>query len=78
MVGFALETNDVLDYAKQKLKNKNLDFIVANSAIETGSGFGGAGVSWKHFRLDLSVNFHPQLGFTPGLLLIVQLKRKRG
>lgn len=40
LVGFALETNDVLDYAKQKLKNKNLDFIVANSAIETGSGFG--------------------------------------
>ncbi len=40
LVGFALETNDVLEYAKQKLKNKNLDFIVANSAIEIGSGFG--------------------------------------
>jgi len=41
LVGFALETHDVLEYAKQKLKNKNLDLVVANSAIETGSGFGG-------------------------------------
>ena len=40
-VGFALETNNVQEYALQKLKNKNLDLIVANSASEAGSGFGG-------------------------------------
>lgn len=39
LVGFALETNDLLNYATQKLKNKNLDLIVANSAVEAGSGF---------------------------------------
>lgn len=39
LVGFALETNDLLNYATQKLKNKNLDIIVANSAVEQGSGF---------------------------------------
>lgn len=39
LIGFALETNDLEDYAKQKLKNKNLDIIIANSAIEKGSGF---------------------------------------
>ncbi|MBI3521094.1 MAG: phosphopantothenoylcysteine decarboxylase, partial [Bacteroidetes bacterium] len=40
LVGFALETNNVIDYAKEKIAKKNLDFIVANSATETGSGFG--------------------------------------
>ena len=40
LVGFALETNNVIEYAKEKIIKKNLDFIVANSAIETGAGFG--------------------------------------
>lgn len=40
LVGFALETNNLLDYAKQKLQKKNLDLIVANSAVEKGAGFG--------------------------------------
>ena len=39
LIGFALETDNVLDYAKVKLKNKNLDIIIANSASEAGSGF---------------------------------------
>lgn len=41
LVGFALETDNLLEYASQKLKSKNLDLIVANSATEQGSGFGG-------------------------------------
>jgi phosphopantothenoylcysteine decarboxylase/phosphopantothenate--cysteine ligase len=41
LVGFALETNNILEYAKQKLSSKNLDLVVANSASEPGSGFGG-------------------------------------
>ncbi len=40
LVGFALETDNIIDYAKEKIQRKNLDFIVANSAIETGAGFG--------------------------------------
>lgn len=40
LVGFALETDNLIDYAKEKIKKKNLDFIVANSAIEPGAGFG--------------------------------------
>lgn len=40
LVGFALETDNLLEYAKEKIKKKNLDFIVANSASEKGSGFG--------------------------------------
>ncbi|MES2567857.1 MAG: bifunctional phosphopantothenoylcysteine decarboxylase/phosphopantothenate--cysteine ligase CoaBC [Bacteroidota bacterium] len=40
LVGFALETDNVIEYAKAKIVKKNLDFIVANSATEPGSGFG--------------------------------------
>jgi phosphopantothenoylcysteine decarboxylase / phosphopantothenate---cysteine ligase len=40
LVGFALETTNLIEYAKQKLTAKNLDLVVANSASEAGSGFG--------------------------------------
>jgi phosphopantothenoylcysteine decarboxylase / phosphopantothenate---cysteine ligase len=40
LVGFALETNNELEHAKEKLKNKNLDFIVLNSMRDEGAGFG--------------------------------------
>jgi len=39
LVGFALETENILEYAKQKIKAKNLDFIVANSLQDSGAGF---------------------------------------
>jgi phosphopantothenoylcysteine decarboxylase/phosphopantothenate--cysteine ligase len=39
LVGFALETNNEIENASQKLKNKNFDFIVLNSLKEEGSGF---------------------------------------
>lgn len=40
LVGFALETQNELQNAKIKLKNKNLDFIVLNSLRDQGAGFG--------------------------------------
>lgn len=40
IVGFALETNDGAKNARQKLKSKELDFVVLNDATETGAGFG--------------------------------------
>lgn len=39
LIGFALETNDEEKYAIDKLKNKNLDFIVLNSLNDEGAGF---------------------------------------
>lgn len=39
LVGFALETNNEIENAKQKIINKNLDFIVLNSLKDEGSGF---------------------------------------
>lgn len=40
LVGFALETDDAIENAREKLKKKNLDWIVLNDASETGAGFG--------------------------------------
>lgn len=39
LVGFALETENELENAKTKLKNKNADFIVLNSLKNDGAGF---------------------------------------
>lgn len=38
-VGFAAETNNLLEYAQQKLAKKNLDMIVANNVADTSIGF---------------------------------------
>ncbi len=40
LVGFAAETQDVLDEARAKLSAKNLDLVVANNVSEAGLGFG--------------------------------------
>ncbi|MBT8252958.1 MAG: bifunctional phosphopantothenoylcysteine decarboxylase/phosphopantothenate--cysteine ligase CoaBC [Flavobacteriaceae bacterium] len=40
LVGFALETNNELENAIDKLKRKNLDLIVLNSLNDAGAGFG--------------------------------------
>lgn len=41
LVGFALETTDLIRNATHKLTHKNLDFIVMNSLQDPGAGFGG-------------------------------------
>ncbi len=40
LVGFALETENELDNARKKMKNKNLDIIVLNTLKDEGAGFG--------------------------------------
>ena len=40
LVGFAAETENLIEYAKKKLAEKNLDFIVANDVTAEGAGFG--------------------------------------
>lgn len=39
IVGFALETGNALDRAREKLTKKELDLIVLNDALEPGAGF---------------------------------------
>jgi len=40
IVGFALETNDGISNAREKLRSKDLDLVVLNEANEAGAGFG--------------------------------------
>lgn len=40
-VGFALESTEGVDFAKEKLIKKNFDLIVLNSLQDEGAGFGG-------------------------------------
>ena len=39
LIGFAAETDDLIDNAKKKLKEKNLDYIIANNLKKWGAGF---------------------------------------
>ena len=39
VIGFAAETNDVVGYARSKMKKKGLDMVVANDITKKGAGF---------------------------------------
>ncbi len=51
-------------------------FVKAGFISESATAYAGAGVAWKNLRLDISSGYHPQLGFSPGLLLIINFKPK--
>ena len=40
VIGFAAETNNLIEYAKEKIVKKNLDYIVANDISKRDIGFG--------------------------------------
>ena len=40
LCGFAMETQNLLDNAADKLRRKNCDMLVANSLRDKGAGFG--------------------------------------
>ncbi len=46
--------------------------------IETASAspYAAAGLHWKIFRLDITVSYHPQLGFSPGMVLMYYFKKE--
>ena len=46
-------------------------FARAGVASATSTGYAGVGISWSNFRLDVTGSYHPQLGLSPGLLLIM-------
>ena len=55
LVGFALETENEVENAFGKLKNKNLDAIVLNSLNDTGAGFGGTTNKISFLDKDLRI-----------------------
>ncbi len=51
-------------------------FARAGIVSASTSVFAGAGLGWNNLRLDVSASYHPQLGFSPGILLIMNFKSK--
>ena len=48
----------------------------AGLSTATTTFWAGLGLSWKSTRFDATASYHPQLGLTPGLLLIYQFNSK--
>lgn len=61
LVGFAAETNDLIQNAKGKVKKKNLDFIVANDLTEEGAGFGTDTNIVKIIDKEGNISKYPQM-----------------
>ena len=57
LVGFAAETDNLLEHAREKLTRKNLDFIIANDISEPGIGM--EAVENEVTILDREGNRHP-------------------
>jgi hypothetical protein len=51
-------------------------FARAGFVSGTSTGFGGVGLAWKNFRLDIAGSYHPQLGLSPGLMFIIGFNNK--
>ena len=52
-------------------------FIRAGVATLTSNYFVGLGFKLKDFRLDIATSYHPQLGLSPGLLLLYEFGKKK-
>jgi phosphopantothenoylcysteine decarboxylase/phosphopantothenate--cysteine ligase len=59
-VGFAAETENLLDYAARKLRDKNLDLIVANDVANPGIGFNSEENAITVIDRQLQQNSFPQ------------------
>lgn len=59
LIGFALETENEIENAKQKVKKKNLDLIVLNSLNDEGAGFGKP--TNKVTFIDSALNLEPHV-----------------
>ncbi|MBI3883655.1 MAG: hypothetical protein HY305_05450 [Sphingobacteriales bacterium] len=51
-------------------------FAKAGICSAISAPYAGIGVSWNNLRVDISGSYHPQLGFSPGILLIANFNKK--
>lgn len=59
LVGFALETQNEIEHAQQKIQKKNLDLIVLNSLNDKGAGFGGTTNKVTFIDKDFNIEEFP-------------------
>jgi len=60
------------------LEYKFLPQLSIRGGVSTATSvvFGGIGLQFRSFRLDITISHHPQLGLSPGLLLVFNGKSK--
>ncbi|MCP8622876.1 bifunctional phosphopantothenoylcysteine decarboxylase/phosphopantothenate synthase, partial [Acinetobacter baumannii] len=57
LIGFAAETEDIENYAQQKLRKKNADVIISNNVGDMSIGFSSDdNESTMHFKNNEKVN----------------------
>jgi len=91
-MGFGYEISDqffvTAEVAKEENQRVNISpaihyaflkqfFVRAGMMSSTANSFFGFGISWKIFRADLVLTWHPQLGFTPSALLILNFSQQK-
>jgi hypothetical protein len=60
------------------LQYKFIPQLLARAGVSTSTSsfWFGVGLLWKSFRVDVASSYHPQLGWTPGVLIIFDIKKK--
>ncbi len=51
-------------------------FARVGVASATSTAYAGLGLAWNNLRLDVTGSYHPQLGLSPGLMLIMNFGKK--
>jgi hypothetical protein len=61
------------------LQYKFLRQLLARAGVSTSTSsmYLGIGFGWKSLRVDATASYHPQLGVTPGILMILNLNKKQ-
>jgi hypothetical protein len=90
-VGFGYDASEKFFFSAEIVKEENqpvnvnaglqykfIPQLLARAGISsaTSSVWLGLGLSFGSFRLDVATSYHPQLGISPGLLLLFNFKQK--
>jgi hypothetical protein len=90
-VGFGYDASEIFFFSAEIIKEEDQPVDVkaglqykfipqllarVGMSSATSSVWFGVGLYLKSFRLDITASYHPQLGITPGLLLIFNFKAK--
>lgn len=73
LIGFAAETNDLIEHAIKKIAKKNLDFIVANDVTLEGAGFSGDTNIITIVKADGSMKHYPKMSKSQAANIILDL-----
>lgn len=52
-------------------------FVRGGFRSDTESSFGGIGFIYRDMRIDVAASYHPQLGISPGILLLYNFKTRQ-